>query len=83
MSYSSSSSILSSISELMMRLLQVSTRVQTSLFNENSSDFAKLGHSTGFCKSNRGPVPTGEVFSFQFHCVRIIQKNMMFSVENF
>src|SRR6218665_1791009 len=46
------------------------------------SKCSKLGHYNGFCKSNRGPVPTGEVSRFQFHCFRIIRKNMS-SVENF
>src|SRR6218665_2539554 len=49
----------------------------------SSSDCSKLGHYTGSYKSNQGPVPTGKFFSFQFHCFRIIRKNMMSSVENF
>ena len=51
----------------------------------SSSKCSKLGHYTCFCKSNWGPVPTGEVSSLQFHCVRIIRKKiiMLPSVENF
>src|SRR6218665_138427 len=49
----------------------------------SSSDCSKLGHCTGFYKSNRGPVPTGEFPCLQFHCFRIIRtKNMMFCVAN-
>jgi len=50
----------------------------------SSSDCSKLRHCTGFYKSNRGPVPTGEFSSLQFHCFRIIRtKSMTSSVENF
>ena len=35
---------------------------------------SKLGHYTGFCKSNRGPVSTGVVSSLQFHGFHIIRK---------
>ena len=49
-----------------------------------SSDCSKLGHYTGSCKTNRGPAPTGEFSSLQFHCFRIIRTEiMMSSVENF
>src|SRR6218665_4074898 len=51
---------------------------------------SKLGHYTGFCKSNREPVQTGVVSSLQFLCFFIIRtkicmvnKNMLPSVENF
>jgi len=36
-----------------------------------------------FFKSNRGLVSTGVVSSLQFHCFRIIQTNVISSVENF
>ena len=49
----------------------------------HSSSDCKLEHCTGVYKSNRGPVPTGEFPSLQFHCFRIYSnKNMMSSVES-
>jgi len=50
-------------------------------FNDCSSKCSKLGHYTGFCKSNRGPVPAGEVSSLPFPLFsHYSNKNMMYSV---